>query len=71
MKKNKEKSVTIRITEQQYKGLIDTVILEEMNKSQFIRSSINHQIGRIKRNKKKEFVVKNSTTTIQWSKMTF
>ena len=53
MKKNKKKSVTIRITEQQYKRLIDTVILEEINKSQFIRSSINYQIGRIKRNKRK------------------
>ena len=49
MKKNKEKSITIRITEQQYRKLIDTVVEEEINKSEFIRESIKYQIGRIKR----------------------
>ena len=49
MKNNKKKSITIRITENQYKGLIDTVIEEEINKSQFIRESIKYQISKIKR----------------------
>ena len=49
MKKNKEKSITIRITEQQYRNLIDTIEEEEINKSEFIRESIKYQIGRIKR----------------------
>lgn len=51
MKKNKKKSITIRITETQYKRLIDAMILEEVNinKSRFIRDSINYQISRIKR----------------------
>ena len=49
MKNNKKKSITIRITENQYKRLIDTVIEEEINKSQFIRESIKYQISKIKR----------------------
>ena len=52
MKNNKEKSITIRITEQQYRNLIDTVVEEEINKSEFIRESIKYQIGRIKRRKR-------------------
>ena len=52
MKNNKEKSITIRITEQQYRNLIDTLVEEEINKSEFIRESINYQIGRIKRRKR-------------------
>ena len=54
MKKNKKKSVTIRITEQQYRNLIDIIIEEEINKTDFIRNSINHQIGRIKRNNRRK-----------------
>ena len=53
MKKNKKKSVTIRITEQQYRNLIDTIIEEEINKSEFIRESIKYQIGRKKRNNRR------------------
>ena len=49
MKNNKKKSITIRITENQYKRLIDSVIEEEINKSQFIRESIKCQISKIKR----------------------
>jgi hypothetical protein len=49
MKNNKKKLITIRITENQYKRLIDTVIEEEINKSQFIRESIKYQISKIKR----------------------
>ena len=49
MKNNKKKSITIRITQNQYKRLIDTVIEEEINKSQFIRESIKYQISKIKR----------------------
>ena len=49
MKNNKKKSITIIITENQYKRLIDTVIEEEINKSQFIRESIKYQISKIKR----------------------
>ncbi len=50
MKNNKKKSITIRITENQYKRLIDTVIEEEINKSQFIRESIKYQIVNRQRN---------------------
>lgn len=53
MKKNKKKSVTIRITEQQYKNLIDTIVEEEINKSEFIRESIKYQIRRKKRNNRR------------------
>lgn len=55
MKKKKRKSITIRITENQYKRLIDAMILEEVNinKSQFIRDSINYQISRVNRRNRK------------------
>ena len=53
VKKNKKKSVTIRITEQQYRNLIDTIVEEEINKSEFIRESIKYQIGRKKRNNRR------------------
>ena len=56
MKKNKEKSITIRITEQQYRNLIDTIVEEEINKSEFIRESIKYQIGRIKRRRRRYFL---------------
>ena len=49
MKNNKKKSITIRITENQYKILIKTVIKKKINKSQFIRESIKYQISKIKR----------------------
>lgn len=52
MKKNKEKSITIRITEQQYRNLIDTIVEEEINKSEFIRESIDYQISKLKRRKR-------------------
>ena len=52
MKKNKEKSITIRITEQQYRNLIDTIVEEEINKSEFIRESIKYQLSRIKRRRR-------------------
>lgn len=52
MEKNKKKSVTIRITEQQYRNLIDTIVDEKINTSEFIRESIRCQIGRIKRKKR-------------------
>ena len=44
MKRNKKKSITIRITESQYKNMIDAVIEEEMNKSEFIRESIQRRL---------------------------
>jgi len=55
MKKKKRKSITIRITENQYKRLIDAMILEEVNinKSRFIRDSINYQISRVNRRNRK------------------
>ena len=53
MKNNKEKSITIRITEQQYRNLINTINEENnITKSQFIRESIKYQLVRINRNKK-------------------
>jgi hypothetical protein len=52
MKMNKKKSVTIRITEQQYRNLIDTIVDEKINTSEFIRESIRSQIGRIKRKRR-------------------
>lgn len=61
MKNNKKKSITIRITENQYKRLIDTVIEEEINKSQFIRESIKYQISKIKR--KKEQICRRNLMT--------
>ena len=49
----KRKSVTIRISESQYKNMIDAVIEEEMNKSEFIRESIQRQLQKIRRSNKR------------------
>ncbi len=53
MKRNKKKSITIRITESQYKNMIDAVIEEEMNKSEFIRESIQRQLKKIRRSNRR------------------
>jgi hypothetical protein len=45
----KEKHLRIRITESQFKRLIDNVLLtEEKSKSEFIRQAINEKIDRSK-----------------------
>ena len=49
----KRKSVTIRISESQYKNMIGAVIEEEMNKSEFIRESIQRQLQKIRRSDKR------------------
>jgi len=52
MKNKKIKSLTIRITEHQYRKLIDTIVEEEINKSEFIRESIDSKINKLVRNRR-------------------
>jgi hypothetical protein len=47
----KEKHLRIRITESQFKRLIDNIILaEEKSKSEFVRQAINEKLERSKNN---------------------
>ena len=52
---NKNRKVTIRITESQMRRLSDTLINEQMNQSQFLREMIDKYV-RICRNTNKEGV---------------
>lgn len=50
----KEKQIRIRINDEQFRQLMDTIIKSEMvSKSEFIRQAINDKIKRFKRHEKK------------------
>jgi hypothetical protein len=47
----KEKHLRIRITESQFKRLVDTIILtEEKSKSEFVRQAITEKLEKTKNN---------------------
>ncbi len=49
---NKNRKVTIRITESQMRRLSDTLINEQMNQSQFLREAIDTYVRRCRKTNK-------------------
>jgi metal-responsive CopG/Arc/MetJ family transcriptional regulator len=49
---NKNRKVTIRITESQMRRLSDSIINEQMNQSQFLREAIDNYVRRCRKTNK-------------------
>ncbi len=50
---NKNRKVTIRITESQMRRLSDSIISEQMNQSQFLREAIDTYVRRCRKTNKR------------------
>lgn len=54
MKETKPKRVTVRLTEQQFKNLMDSVIVEQTTVSDLIRESVIDKLNKIKQDAKRK-----------------